>query len=86
VKCRSCSTCKDNCTNETVSIQEEIEQDLINRSVKVDIQTCSTIATLPLLRNPNLALAPNRSIALRVYNQQLKRPTKHRKDKDEINE
>ena len=84
VKCRSCSTCKDHCTEEVISIKEEVEQDLINRSVTVNANKCSTTATLPLLRDPQNALQPNREVALRVYNQQIKRLARNEQDKDDI--
>ena len=36
-KCRSCKVCKDHDLTEIMSIKEEVEQDAINRSVKVDM-------------------------------------------------
>ncbi|XP_066917099.1 uncharacterized protein [Clytia hemisphaerica] len=84
VKCRNCTTCKEHSTEDTMSIREEVEQDLINRSVKVNVNECITTATLPLLQNPETALAPNRNIALRVYNQQVKRLAKNQQYKDDI--
>ena len=38
VKCRNCPSCKTSEKIEYTSIQEEVEQDLINRSVTVDIE------------------------------------------------
>ena len=67
-----------------MSIQEEVEQDIINRSISVDISKCSMIASLPLIGNPSFKLAPNRDIALRVYIQQVKRLQKHPDDKNDI--
>ncbi|XP_066920588.1 uncharacterized protein [Clytia hemisphaerica] len=51
---------------------------------EVNVYECITTATLPLLQNPETALAPNRNIALCVYNQQVKRLAKNQQDKDDI--
>ena len=84
VNCRNCSTCKNQPPDETMSIREEVEQDLINRSVQVDVSKCTTIANLPLMYDPLVSLAPNRDVALRVYLQQTKRLQKHEDDKRDI--
>jgi len=49
-----------------------MEQDLINRSVRVDLVNRITISSLPLLFDPVKRLAPNKE-ALCVYHQQLRR-------------
>eukprot|EP00111_Clytia_hemisphaerica_P005050 TCONS_00014531-protein len=67
VNCRKCLTCKNHSTEDSISIQEEVEQDLINRSITIDPSNCSSIANLPLIHDPLVKLAPNRDIALRVY-------------------
>ena len=59
-------------TIDAMSIQEEIEQDLINRSVLVDIENCKTIAKLPFVTDPDARLMPNEVIALRIYEGQIK--------------
>ena len=84
IDCRNCSTCKDHSTEDSMSIQEEMEQEIINRSITVDTSKCTTIANLPLINDPSIKLAPNRDIALRVYIQQLKRLEKHPDDKNDI--
>ncbi|XP_066918053.1 uncharacterized protein [Clytia hemisphaerica] len=84
VNCRKCLTCKNHSAEDSISIQEEVEQDLINRSITIDPSNCSSIANLPLIHDPLVKLAPNRDIALRVYIQQLKRLEKHQDDKDDI--
>ena len=84
INCRNCSTCKHHSTEDCMSIQEEVEQDVINRSITVDTSNCTTIANLPLISDPLIKLAPNRDIALRVYIQQVKRLEKHPDDKKDI--
>lgn len=48
-----------------MSVKEEAEQEVINKSV--------SIATLPFMYDPVTQLAPNRDVALKVYNQQVSR-------------
>ena len=51
IKCRDCLDCKTNEKFESISIQEEVEQGLIDRSVTVDIVKDQTTAKLPFLKN-----------------------------------
>ena len=73
MKCRSCKDCKSHTSIETVSLREEAEQAVINASVKMDLESCTITARLPLMYDPVKRLAPNRSIALKTYNQQVKK-------------
>ena len=84
VKCRTCKSCKDHDQLEAISIKEEVEQDVINRSVKVDSVNRTTVATLPFMHDPMIKLQPNKHKALSVYNQQLKKLNKNLKDKDDV--
>ena len=84
LKCRSCSVCKNHDQIEEISIREEVEQDVINQSVKVDLQNRTTIARLPVMHNPVIKLHPNKDKALKVFNQQLKKLNKNQKDKDDV--
>ena len=34
IKCRNCKVCKEHLTDEIMSVKEEVEQDVINKSVK----------------------------------------------------
>ena len=73
INCRKCSTCKEHSYDEAISLKEEEEQDEINRSIVVDISSCTTTAKLPLMHDPVMKLEPNRDVALKVFNQQIKR-------------
>ena len=84
VNCRKCSTCKEHSLDESISIKEEVEQHAINNSVTVDISNCTTTAKLPLMHDPLMKLEPNRSIALKVYNQQVKRLQKNQEDRNDV--
>ena len=81
---RACKTCKDHKQVENISLKEEIEQELINRSVSVDVEKRITIASLPFIQNPVVKLASNKDIAHRIYNQQIKKLNKNPKDKLDV--
>ena len=84
VQCRNCQKCKNHESTEAISIQEEIEQDLINQSVAVDTTSRSTVASLPFLHDPATKLAPNKMKAMKVYEQQVKKLNKLPDDKDDV--
>ena len=66
LNCRNCFDCKDQ-AHAALSQQEEVEQDVINRSVTVDVVARETTASLPLMSDPAVKLAPNRHIAMKYY-------------------
>ena len=72
VRCRACKECKNHERNEMLSIKEEVEDDLINKSVTVDIAARETTAILPFIADQKIKLAPNRIKAEKVYQRQLK--------------
>ena len=82
VKCRSCPSCKSSDHQRDISIREEAEQELINQSVKLDLESNTVTATLPLLQDPSIRLIPNKKIAMRVYQQQLKKLNKIENQQD----
>ena len=47
-----------------MTIQEEIEQGIIDRNVNVDIVRWVTTATLPFVTNPDFRLGPNEILGL----------------------
>lgn len=81
ISCRNCKACKEHDSIEEMSIREEAEQEIINKSVKVNLDTRSTVATLPLLHDPITRLSPNKEIAMKVFQQQLKKLDRNEKDK-----
>ncbi len=84
VKCRTCKDCKNHERTEAVSIREEVEQDVIDDSVVVDVVKRETIAVLPLMADPVVKLAPNKSIAERSYNRQVHKVLRDPNDKAAI--
>ena len=83
INCRQCQKCKDGEHIKFTSIKEEVEQDIINQSVTINFETGKAEATLPFLESPVNKLAPNKQIALAVYNSQLKKLQKCEKSKHE---
>ena len=79
--CRTCSKCKNHRQIEAVSIKEEIQQDQIEKSVNIDTTNLLTTASLPLLDDPAVKLAPNSHKALKTYQQQVKMLAKNPQDK-----
>ena len=71
--CRVCKNCKHHDEYESISIKEEIEQNLINSSATVDTVTSTTTAFLPFIENPLHRLANNKDRAMKTYNQQLRK-------------
>lgn len=71
--CRECKSCKNHDTIEAISIRQDAEQAIIDTSVQVDLVNKVTTARLPFICNPIEKLLPNKSIAMKVYQQQLKK-------------
>ena len=67
---------------ELISIKEEVEQELIDQSVQVDLESKVAIACLPSIDNPVVKLAPNKQKATSVYNSQVRKLNKNSKDRD----
>ena len=83
-KCRTCKKCKSHDDEESISIKEEIEQEVINESVAVNLDKRETMANLPFMQNPSTKLCPNKHKALKVLDQQLRRLNKYPKDKQDV--
>ena len=68
VDCRSFPECKKSPRFESVSIQEEAEQSLIDRSIDADIDQRHTISGMPfLVSQPDLKLIPTENLAYKAY-------------------
>ena len=59
---------------------EEAEQDLIDRSVTVDIENKCSTAILPFTADPDSRLATNKHASLKIYHSQVRRLNKSDKD------
>ena len=71
-------------TDEIMSVKEELEHDIINKSVKVHVTCHGTIASLPLIYNPSIKLAHNKEQELKLYNQQIKKLNQNTDDKKDV--
>ena len=84
VKCRECLDCKRSEEVQCISIQEEVEQDMIDRSIIVDPEKGITVATLPFLENPLATLVTNKQTAMSVYKAQVRKLDNNPKDRAEV--
>ena len=81
ISCRDCKDCLNNKHIENISIREEIEQDLIDKSVQVNTGDRCATAKLPFMHNPMVKLSNNKEIELKIYNKQLRKLNKNQQDK-----
>ena len=70
ISCRNCADCKKGERIELISLQDEYEQNLIDKSIEVDIVKGLTLARLPFVESPE-KLVPNKSQALSAYRSQV---------------
>ena len=70
--CRGCQKCKNGEFTEKISLREEFEQDLIQKSITVDLVKKEAVGYLPFTSDPDEKLASNKEVAMKVYRQQTK--------------
>ena len=75
-KCRNCQDCKCGEKIELDSIEAEVQQDIINSTVRVDLNAKVTTATLPFIEDPVVSLRPNREVAKKVFDSQVRKLNK----------
>ena len=75
-QCRKCENCKCGERIELVSRKEEVEQDLVEKSVSVNPDDCSSYAALPIIKDPATYLAPNRNSAMAIFKSVLRQLNK----------
>ena len=84
IKCRNCADCKKSGEVQCISIQEEVEQDMIDKSVHVQPDKGITVASLPFLQDPETTLSTNRQTAMSVYRGQVARLNRNPEEKQEV--
>ena len=84
VECRGCPKCKTSMRFDSISIQEELEQGIIERCVMVDLENSRTVAKLPFLVDPESRLVSNETQALNVFRRQVKRLSLKPEDKSMV--
>ena len=84
-ECRGCKKCKSGPRVEAISLQDEMEQNLVEQCVKVDIHLAQSVAKLPFLADPLTHLdSSNEHIALRVFKSQVKLLNSSESDKRSV--
>ena len=73
ISCRDHKDCLNNEHIENISVREEVEQDLIDKSVQFNTGNHCTTAKLAFIHNPMVKLSNKKNIALKVYNQTIKK-------------
>ena len=84
IRCRGCTDCKISEKIDSISIKEEVEQGVIDKSVKVVPNEGITIARLPFLCDPKTKLISNQKIAEKIYWGQVKKLNSNQKDKQDV--
>ena len=79
--CRNCQECKKSLRIDVISIQEEIESEIVDQCVEVDEVKGEVVSKLPFVVNPDIRLQPNESMARRVYESQIRNLSKKPEDK-----
>ena len=80
---RGCSDCLKSKNIDCISFQE-VEQALIDKRAKVNLDQNRTSALLPFLSDPVTKLASNENIALKIYRNQVTNLNKRKKDKEDV--
>ena len=83
-RCRGCPDCATSKNVECISIHEEVEQGLIDKCVKVNLEEGYTTAKLPFICDPIQKLAHNEYIAKRIYIGQVRKLNMNPKDKQDV--
>ena len=81
-ECRVCKNCLKGPRIEAMSLQDEMEDNLIEKCISCDLQLSFTVAKLPFLADPLTHLeASNEHVALKVFNRQVKTLNANERDK-----
>ena len=84
VSCRNCLKCKDGDHQEKLSLNEEVEEALIVKSLRLEVNTKKIWAELPFVKDPTTSLKPNRYLAEKIFDRQMKAIEKNPEMKDDI--
>ena len=84
IRCRNCQDCRNSDHMEKISLQEEREQKSIEDAVSYNPEKKRLVASLPFVKSPGEFLKPNKSVATKVFNSQMKMIHKNPHMKPEI--
>ena len=79
--CRNCQECKKSLRIDVISIQEEIEEDIVVKCVEVSEEKGESVSKLPFVVNPDVRLKSNEGMARKVYQSQIRNLDKKPEDK-----
>ncbi len=82
--CRNCKECLKGGLIEEISIQEEAEQDLINKGVDVDVINRRSSTSLPFIADPDTRLVTNDKSARKIFDSQVKKLSKSEGDRNDV--
>ena len=84
--CRNCKECLKGGLIEEISLQEEAEQNLIEKSVSVNLEERYSSASMPFLANPDTRLISNEEPSRKIFDSQVRKLSKSERDRqDAIN-
>lgn len=72
VSCRNCNACRRSDELEEKSLQDEVEQSLIEGCVTLNAEEKVVISKLPFIKDPEARLTPNRWVAQKVLDTQVR--------------
>ena len=72
VACRNCVKCKDGDNQEKMSLNEEVEEALLIKSLRYDPEAKKLWAGLPFIKDPATNLKPNRFLAEKIFDRQMR--------------
>ena len=84
IECRGCTNCKKSSEIECISIEKEVQQGMIDKSVIVNPVECYSEAYLPFLCDPTKKLVDNYGIAEKFYHTQVKKLNAKPQDKMDV--
>ena len=71
VGCRNCQECKRSSRVDSISIEEEIQQDVIVRCVKIDFEKGEASHELPFMTDPDGKLSSTDQMSKKIYHSQV---------------
>jgi hypothetical protein len=72
VTCRNCIKCRDGDSQERMSLNEEVEEALLVSTLRLEVETKTLYAKLPFIKDPATSLKPNRYLAEKIFDRQMK--------------
>ena len=84
IKCRNCADCKMSGEVQCISIQEEVEDHIVDACVAVFPEKGMSVAKLPFLQDPETTLCTNKDTAMSVFKSQVRKLDRNPSDKQAV--